>query len=185
MAEGGIVGFFRKDGRVIPIRASSGGRQGRASTKVPGRHGLPLARGAQVAATAASTTYQVHRSIQAHKAPAQKIQVRRGLDALGIGLSVASGVLGAVTFSGGTKSFIGGAVGGHVLDAAGIAANAASVTGKGKTKSRIRQGARQESRNFLIGNAVYAAGILGSKTNRATLVASAKKLIEFGKKALR
>jgi hypothetical protein len=167
--------FIRKGGRVIPIAAKA----------------LPAARGAKLAGHTVKGTAGgvVNRKI---KAPVPPVKVNRGLDLAGLGLSVASGVLGAATFSSGVKGFVGGAIGGHAIDAAGIAANLGSVAGKGRLKDRATQAAKQEGRNLVIGNAVFAAGVLGSSKNRATLAGMAKgaaagaaKVLAVSRKVLR
>ncbi len=93
-------------------------------------------------------------------------------------------MVAAATFTGGWKSMVGGAVASHAIDAAGIAANVASVAGKGHLKERAEQAAKQEARNFAIGNAVWGAGLIGVKKNRTELVGYAKKILEFGRKAV-
>lgn len=171
-----IVGFFRKNGHVIPIRAASG-----TSRTVKGA--TNVARVATVAASAAA----VHKSAKTLKGSEHKsvVKVNKGLDALGLATAIGSGALGAATFSMGTKGFIGGAIATHAIDAVGIGVNAASVAGKGHKADRVKQGARQEARNLIIGNAVYGAGLLASKKNRATIISAAQKVIAFGRKALR
>lgn len=113
------------------------------------------------------------------------IKVNHALDLTGLGLSVASGALAAATFSGGVKGLVGGHLAAHGIDAAGIAANVASVSGHGKIKARAKQAAKQETRNFLVGNAVYAAGVLGSSNNRAALAGYTSKIVGLARKALR
>lgn len=170
------VKFVRKGGRVIPIRIAKG------AAKVAKR-AAPLARGVALAGAA----YGIEKGIKQRKAnPKQDIKVNRGLDALGLGLSVASGAVGAATFSHGAKGLIGGMIAGHAMDIGGIASNIASVAGKGKLKERAKQAARQEARNLIVGNAVYAAGILGVKRNREQAVkygvAAAEKTAEYAQK---
>lgn len=171
MANSGVR-FIRKGGKIIPIRAVS---------KVAGR-AIPVAR----VAGAAGAAYSIRKNVKKFKAnPKQKdIKVNKSLNALGLGLSVASGALGAATFSHGAKGFLGGFIAGHALDAGGVAANIASVAGKGKLKERATQAARQEARNFVIGNAVYAAGLIGIKKNREKVAEYAGKLVQFARKAL-
>jgi hypothetical protein len=176
------VRFIRKGGRVIPIREPDAviSKAGR-TLLTRGSKPLKILRGAAVVGTAADIT----RGIKKFKAnPKQKIKVHQGLDALGLGLSVASGALGAATFSHGAKGLISGMIAGHAIDAGGIAANIASVSGKGKLKERATQAARQEARNLVIGNAVYAVGILAVKKNREKLAEYAVKLVQFARKAL-
>jgi len=174
---GDIVGFFRKDGRVIPIRSSGAGRAA--------GHALKIAKGASAIAHGTTAVVGAH-ALATHlrnvKASSSKVHVNRGLDALGLGLSIGTGALAAATFSGGIKTFAAGALATHAIDAAGITANAAAVAGHGHTKERVRLGARNEARNFVIGNAVYAAGILGIKKNRDVLVNVGKTAFKFGKK---
>jgi hypothetical protein len=113
----------------------------------------------------------------------QPVHVRKGLDALGLGLSVASGVVGAATFSRPTKGFLGGFVAGHALDVVSTAANVASVAGRGNRKERLKQAGRQELRNIVVGNAVYVAGLVGMKSNRTRINSIARGIVNFSKKA--
>lgn len=186
---GDVVGFFRKNGRVIPIRSSSGaGHAAKASSKII-KGATHVGRAASIGASA----HAIHSGLKSHKSNERQaaIKVNRGLDALGLGLSVGTGVLGAATFGMGAKGFIAGSAATHAVDALGVGINAASVAGKGKTKERVKQAARQEARNLVVGNAVYAAGILAVKKNRQAAVtyaktgaAYAKRILDFSRKAL-
>lgn len=171
------VRFIRKNGRVIPISAAAGA-------------GARVARGAAVGAGAALAA-KSHFQKQEGK-PGPKIKINRALDLTGLGLSVASGALAAATFSGGAKGFLAGHAAAHGIDIVGVGANVASVAGKGHGKERAAQAAKQEARNFAVGNAVYLGGILASAKNReaavqytAKGVQMAKKILDFSKKALR
>lgn len=165
------VSFIRKNGKVIPIRAASG-----------------AGRIAKHASSTAHVVGAVGGAYAIHKASKQKsdtkIKVNRALDLSGLGLSIASGVVAASTFAGGGKGLLGGHAVAHAIDIAGVSSNAASVAGKGDRKARVEQGLKQEARNFVIGNAVYAAGVLGVKKNREALIGYAKKIIEYGRKAV-
>jgi hypothetical protein len=113
------------------------------------------------------------------------IKVNRGLDALGLGLSVASGVVAAAGFGGyGVKGFAASQGLAHAIDVGGVAANAAAVAGRGQAKDRIMLGAKMEARNFIIGNAIYGAGVIGLKRNRQAMAGVAKKTWEIGQKAI-
>ena len=176
MASSSVKGFFRKGGRVIPIRAATGASHAGRAAKI-GR----VVKTATHAGVAAVGVNQIRKSGLKSK----EIKVNRALDMTAIGLSVASGVVAASTFTGGWKSMVGGAVASHVIDAAGIAANVASVAGRGNGRARAEQAAKQEGRNFLIGNAVWGAGLVGIKKNRKELAGYAEKILEFGRKAVR
>ncbi len=163
----GATGFFRKDGKIIPIRAAA-------------------AAGAVVAAHKVKSARAINAAVQLKKHPNadKKIHVNRALDLGSLGLSIASGVVAAATF-GTPKGLVAGFLASHAIDAAGIGANIASVAGKGDTKLRAKIAAKQEGRNFIAGNAVYAAGVLGTATGRAALVNYTSKILEFGRKVLR
>lgn len=162
------VTFIHHNGRVIPIRGQSP-----PGEKKPG----VLEQHKKVAhAAVAATTSVVHKAkvhveagLDAVGVHLQPVKTNKKLDALAVGLSVASGVVGAATFSRGIKGFAGGLVLSHGLDALGVAANVASVAGTGQRKERVKQAARQEARNFVLGNVIFGAGILGSQRNRETL----------------
>lgn len=194
---GDAIGFIRKNGRIIPLRGASG-----AAHKV--------AKGALQAHHAIKNIAKIPKHTQTLKQDTKSkgIKVNRALDMTALGLSIASGVVAAATFSGGWKSLAAGAIASHVIDAAGIAANVASVTDKkqlssvyGKVKSgnysaikelgtaKNKQAAivagKNEARNFVIGNAIYAAGLVGIKRNRTELAGYAKSILNFGRKALK
>lgn len=169
MSAGDAIRFIKKDGRVIPITAAAGGagRVAQAAGKA-----IKTARVANAGAMVArhGLTGEQH----------NKIVVNKKLDALGLGLSVASGVVAAATFSGGAKGLLAGSVLSHALDAGGVAANVGSVAGKGNGKERAKTAAKNEARNFAIGNLIFAAGIVGVKANRQAAV----KYAEAGAKHL-
>lgn len=180
------VGFFRKNGKIIPIHKVAGGAA-KSAISTGARAGYRAGHIAGRATQYGLGAYAIHQAVK--KKP--QIKVNSGLDALGVGLSALSGAIGAATFAGGTKSFVAGAAAGHAIDIAGVAANAASVAGQGDKKGRAKQFARQEGRNFLIGNGVFAAGLIGMKRNREALaegskkaVAVTQKIIAFTRKAL-
>lgn len=178
MSESGLK-FIHKDGKVIPIRGGTGNPPGETShssvthQSQPKLEALKEAAKKQVAAFSehkAEAKYQINQGldalgVKAHL-PTDPVKVNKRLDYAGLGLSVASGVVAAATISGGLRRFAIGTGISHALDAAGIAANVASVAGKGQRKERIKQGAKQETRNFIIGNGIYAAGLVGFKQNR-------------------
>ncbi len=169
----GATGFFRKNGKIVPIRAAAGA-------------GVAAA-GAAVAHNKLKSARAINAAVQLRKHPNadKKIHVNRSLDMTGLGLSVASGVVAASTFALGAAGLATGFVASHVIDAGGVAANAASVAGHGHKKERAKVFAKQEGRNFAIGNAVYLGGVLGTKTGRESLVKYSAKILEFGRKALR
>lgn len=178
MSEGAIK-FIHKDGKVIPIRAP--GDQGHSSvthqpTNKPKLEALKQAAKTQVAKFneyKAEAKYKINQGLKSLGSPIQvpnePIKPNKRLDYAGLGLSIASGVIGAATASGGMKRFAAGTVASHALDAAGITLNVASVAGKGRSKDRLKQGAKQETRNFLIGNGIYVAGLVGFKQNRMAM----------------
>lgn len=185
--------FIRHNGRVIPIHG-----QEPPGEKKPGivEQHKKVAHAAVAATSSVVHKAKVHveAGLDALGVHLQPVQTNKKLDALGVGLSVASGVVSAATFSKGVKGFAGGLVASHGLDALGVGANLASVAGKGQRKERVKQAARQEARNFVIGNAVFGAGIIGSKTNRATLkraitkgsqkvFAATSAVLKFGRRA--
>ncbi len=178
----GAVRFIRKAGRVIPLRGVSGAYNA-------SKHGTNVFKAATLGAGVAA----IKRSEKRKKSLGERIfpiKVNRGYDALGLGLSVATGALSAATFHSGVKGFIGGQVIAHGIDAAGIAANTASVAGHGRLRARVEQGAKQEARNFIVGNGVYFAGVLAQKKTRQGIVKLAKGtdwkgVLAIGKKFLR
>lgn len=164
--------FIRKNGRIIPIRAPGGGAS--SSAHHVAKH---LAHGAALGAAGVA--------VAAIKKPSknQTIKVNRGLDLAGLGLSVASGALAAATFST-PKGLAFGHAAAKAIDVAGVSANVASVAGRGNIKQRAKQAAKQEVRNFAIGNTVFALGVLGVKKNRKALAGYAAKILQFGRKAV-
>lgn len=189
------VGFFRKNGRIIPMHKGGDGvykaRGAGKLAKVGHIAKLGAIKGVKAASLVASAQ-TVHEKVQQHRAnPKQDVPVNKKLDAFGLGTAVLSGAIGAATFSSGAKTFLTGAVGSHAVDLVGISANLASVAGKGKTQARAKQAARQEARNFLVGNGVYLAGIAATKSNREAAakyaekaVLHSKKILDFARKAL-
>lgn len=157
-----VLRFIRKNGRIIPIRAA--GQAHRAGKTALGVGKAGVLGGSAYAANRARTR---KKTLAERVAP---IKVNKKFDAIGLGLSVASGALGAATFHHGFKGLIAGQIAGHAMDAVGIAANVRSVAGRGRTKARIEQGTKQEARNFLVGNAVFYAGILAQKKTRVDAV---------------
>lgn len=165
----GPVRFIRKHGRVIPIRDAA-------------------ATGAKVAAVGAAA-YELHKGAKQKQNFIDKfkpkIKINKGLDALGLGLSVVSGAVGAATFGRSAKSFVGGMVASHGIDALGITANVASVKGHGQRAERIKQATRQEARNLVVGNAVYFGGILATKGGRKIVGTGVSKAVGIARKFLR
>jgi hypothetical protein len=170
------VKFIRRNGKVIPIGAAV-----RTGARVVKKTALKAAKGGSLALSGAQIA-SAARTIK--KNPKQDIKINQGYNALGLGLAAGAGALSAATFGLGAKGFFGGMAGSLALDVGGAAANIASVRGRGRTGERIKQAARQEARNFLVGNAVYGVGLLAFKKNRERLAMGAAKVIEFAKKAL-
>ena len=166
----GDVRFIRKNGKIIPLGARG----------AVGRAGVHTARAVSVAVAA----HEVRQGLKKTH-PRQDIKINHSLDIAGLGISLATGVLGAVTFSGSAKKVIGGALATHAIDAVGVAANVASVAGRGHKEERAKQFARQEARNLVAGNAVFAFGLLASKTNRKALVNYGSAVLAFARKAIR
>lgn len=175
---GDAIGFIRKNGRIIPLHAASG----------VGRHGKLVGHAAH-AYNISRRASSVKKHVNTYKkddGKDNKVKINRALDMTGLGLSVASGVVAAATFSGGWKTLAAGALASHAIDAAGIAVNVASVAkGNAENKSgAAKQAAKQEARNFAIGNAIYGAGLVGIKKNRQELVGYAKSILKFARKAV-
>ncbi len=194
MANDGVIGFFRRNGKVIPVRASSGGGNSNRmhdGGNHPGSHIATKINKAKDKLKEASEQAKVHANTGLQKVGVdarfhvEPIKANKKLDALGLGLSVASGVVSAATFSHGTKGFLSGVLGSHVLDAAGIGANVAAVAGKGRTKERAQLAAKNEFRNFVVGNAVFGAGLVMSKKNRGAIKSLVSVVSAMGKKAMR
>lgn len=176
------VRFIRRGGRVIPIRKPDAIYSKTGQKIAMGESlGLKAARGVSAAFAGVAIAEGVKRRRAFKK---QDVKVNPYWDAASLGLSVASGVLGAATFTSGTKGFISGLAGGFALDAASTAANLASVAGPGKHRSRLKQAARNEARNIIVGNSVYAAGILANPTARATALEYASKAVTLFRKRL-
>lgn len=148
--------FRRIRGRIVPIKAT----------------GETVAKGIGVgiAAFGARAAARKYDSIGNQKG----IKVRPILDTLGLGTAVASGAVAAATFSGPLRKVGLGIAASLGLDAISSASAALSVMGKGKVEERIKQGAKQEARNFLLGNLVFAGGLIGTPANRARAAALAK-----------
>lgn len=173
------ITFIKKDGRVIPIRAPGG------ASSVAHRAGK-VATGAAKAASVGGAAHGLKKAVEKHKSirKNESVKVNGGLDALGLGLSVASGAVAAATFGMGAKGFFAGSVASHAIDVGGVAAAAGSVAGKGNTKARVKEGARREARNFAVGNGVYLAGLVGFKKNRQAVATYAKSGVSYAKKGL-
>lgn len=166
--------FIRKNGKIIPITAAKGARAAAVTTRV-GRAATAIGAGASLAHGA-----RLAKTSKGHS----DVKVNKKYDAAGFALSVASGVVAAATFGLGIKGFAAGAVASHGLDALGISANIASVAGRGNAVGRTKQGAKQEARNLIVGNAVFAGGVLASKSGRARLVSWTQKAVSLAKKGL-
>lgn len=175
------IGFFRRGGKIIPIRAASGAARGAAR----GSRVAKIARVAKVAGQAGAAAAGANAARKSGIKNNKSIKVNKALDMTGLGLSVASGVIAAATFSGGWKSAATGVIASHAIDAAGIAANIASVAGRGHGKERTKQAVKQEARNLVVGNVVWAAGMIGLKRNRVAVAGYAAKILEFGRKAVK
>lgn len=114
-------------------------------------------------------------------------------DVAGIGLSIASGAVGAIGANYGLKGLIAGEVASQTLNVASIAANIASVkNGPGTNRQKTALITKQEVRNQAIGWGTYAVGLAASKPGRAALskgaskgAAYAGKALELARKALR
>lgn len=197
---GAIKGFFRRDGHVIPIRESDG-KNSRSHTSV---HHTDATQGpskfSKVRAQAKKVTSYAHDTKEDFKSrtndqfkkagiktrlPVEPPIVNKNMDRLGLGLSVASGAIAAGTLSGfGAKGFVAGQTAAHVLDAFGIGANISSVAGRGRKTERTKQAAKQEARNFIIGNTVYALGALGLKKNRQAAAGVARSAVQIVKRVV-
>lgn len=176
MAQSGLR-FIHKDGRIIPIRAAQ-------SAGTVARKAVAIGKAASAIGATASAA-KATRDRSKNKFTAQPMNLtNKKWDAAGIGLSVASGAVAAATFGLGAKGFIAGQLASHGIDALSIAANVKGVAGKGHTKERVIQGARNEARNQILGYGVYGAGIVAVKTNREAAVKYGSKGLAYGKKVL-
>lgn len=185
MSDNNGVRFIRKNGRIIPIKP--GAWDHAARTTIVGRklvHGAVAGTGL---ALSARDAYRARNKAKIPKNP--NVKVNKGWNAAGLGLSIASGALAAATFAkngNGWGSVIKGAVASHIIDAAGVAANIKSVSGsKASDRDKAEQIAKQEGRNFLIGNGVYAAGMFGLKRNRKAAVDYVKSGYKVSKKVVK
>ncbi len=164
----GKLHFIRKNGRIIPI-----GARGTSSAHKVVKH---VVGGAALGATAVGITTLKPSS-------KQKFKVNSGFDVTGLGLSVVSGALAAATFSSPKRLVLGHAAT-MAIDVGSVAANIASVAGSGNKKERALQAAKQESRNFAVGNAVFALGVLGVKKNRQALAGYSSKILSMTRRVL-
>jgi hypothetical protein len=151
------MNFIRKGGKVIPIGALRGGVFAKKTISAG-----------------------IRSSGLAIKRPETNIKPKQGLRALGFGLSVASGIVGAATVSGGAKKLLTGLAVSTGLDIASSTANVAAYTGKGNGKERFKLAAKQEGINQSVGWGIYGAGLLASKKNRQAIGGGIKT---FGMKA--
>ena len=194
--------WIHKNGKAIPIRAAANAAgksydKHKKNADAAGGAGIVAHTAVKAARTARFASHTVKGAVgltgtAALKNHQTKIKVNPLMNMTAIGTAVASGVIGAATFASGTKGFLIGSAITHGIDAAGIAANIASVAGKDNLKDRAKQGAKQEARNLIIGNAIYAAGIVGMPRNRSALKSGAEiagkyavKTLAFARKVLR
>ena len=133
---------------------------------------VPITQGVAVAKTAAS-------AVALKKVKKQNVEPNKLFKYTATGLAVASGALGALTFTGGRKSFWGGIGGGLALDAASSSANIAAHSGRGNARGRIKAGIRHEAFNTLLGNAVFGAGLLAIPRNRAAIKSGGLAVLNF------
>lgn len=187
--------FIRKNGRIIPIREPDA-VYGKGGAKIASKSspGMKIAKGL-AAAGSGLLIAQGARNIHAVKAVQKKeggFKSHAGLDALGLAAAVASGVVGAATFTSSARGFIGGLGASFALDAVSSGANVASVsrglsghTKKQEVKRRALQGLKQEARNVVVGNAVFAAGILATPAGRARIMSGVSKLGSLARKVLK
>lgn len=159
MQSSSAVKFIRRGGKVIPINAARTAQNSVGVVKLTG---------------AVATT--------AIKNPkSYKVKPNKALRAAGFGLSVASGALGAATFSGSGKVFATGLVAGIGLDVASSAVNIAAHAGKGHSKERAIAITKQEGINQAAGWGIYGAGVLASSKNRASAVGGIKSVASGAK----
>ena len=164
--------FITKNGHKIPLRVATGVTHGARIAKHAVRGAVAGYGGALIAK-------------HGLKEPASSpVKVDKRFALASLGTAVASGVIGALTFTGGLKKIAAGALGVHIVDAAGIGLNAASLSG-GAKKDKAKVLAKQEAVNFAVGNAVFAAGLIGIKSNRQAAVKYASEAVNFARKALR
>jgi len=109
----------------------------------------------------------------------------RKFDVAGIGLSIASGAVGAIGANYGLKGLVAGEVASQALNVASIATNIASVkNGPGTNRQKAALAGKQEARNQAIGWGTYAVGLAASKPGRAALSKGAQKGAAYTGKAL-
>jgi hypothetical protein len=167
--------FFTKNGHRIPIRQASMAAHG-ARTAVAAKH---IVRGAVVGGGA----YLIAK--HGRKEPkGSPVKINKSLQIASLGTAVASGVIGALTFTGGAKKVVSGALGVHLVDALGVGLNVASAKG-GDKKDKAKVIAKQEAVNFAVGNAVFLSGLVALKKNREGAAKYAAGVVNFARKALR
>ena len=181
------IRFIRKDGRIIPIRDGSAPSGTDAGQKPP----HPAVRKLQAARAnlhVKKEEFKIKVNAGLEKIgsqtrlPTEPITPRKDLNALGLGLAVAGGAISALTFTGSAKKIIIGQTVGQLFDIGSSIANVGSVAGADRRKERLKLGAKQELRNTIIGHAVFGAGLVGLKKNRAATVSGIRTVGTFAKK---
>lgn len=107
----------------------------------------------------------------------QSIKKNHGLQAASMASAVASGVISGATLFSGAKLFALGQTAGLGLDFASSGLNASANIGKGHKLKRVKEIARQEGINNIIGYGAMGATILAQRKGR-------EKLIEYSGKVL-
>lgn len=162
MADGKTI-FRRIRGRIVPIHTTANAAQGAVRAVSVKR---AIAVGALSGGVAAGMKNK-------------KVQTNKLLKYTSTGLAVASGILGAATFTSRGKSFWGGIGGGLALDAASSSSNFAAHAGRGNTRNRVKAGIQHEAFNTLLGNAVFGAGLLAIPKNRAAIKSGGMAVLNF------
>jgi hypothetical protein len=174
------ITFRRINGHIVPIKAPS------QRTSIARQAAIRSARSvtARAAGITAGTGFTGFGQV-IKKGRGVTIKPHAGLKMLGHAAAVGSSVLSAATFfSKGKLAFWGGLIGSTALDVASSAANAASVSGPGHAKARIRAGLKGEVINQGLGWGTFAVGLLGFRRNRKKLAVAGLKAARFARKAV-
>ncbi len=173
MAYDDAVRFIRKNGKVIPIRATSG------AAKV-------ATAGAVIAATRKPSSppptklHAIANKLTKNNSIKPNFMLKYGSEALAVGEGAASALIpvhGAKSVAAATALHFGG-------EAAITGAGAAAYAGRGHRALRARGIAKQEVTNQALGWGTYAAVSLGSKAGRDNLANTGKAAFAVSKKIL-
>ena len=152
--------FRRIRGRIVPIKSSQNANAFRV--------GMVAGKVTKVAE--ASAPFLIKK---------QQVKPHFGLQAVGFGASVASGLLSGATFFSGGKKFWASQAASIGLDIGSTAANVASFAGKGHLKERAKGAARQEGINLIAGYAAMGGALLANPKARSIIKAGALRVSKF------